>query len=128
MNQHKKQHKRFAPVFMYGVEIPRDSVGARWIDKKNGNTKWVDLEYVELNSLFDYEFAIDRGKADKMLKDLSLYTKIRCRMIQAVKRDGRHKARFVAGGHLTKEPEESVYSSVLSLQSLRIIILAAELN
>jgi hypothetical protein len=56
------------------------------------------------------------------------YTKIRCRMIYAVKHDGRHKARYVAGGHLTKEPEESVYSSVVSLQSLRIIILAAELN
>ena len=34
-------------------------------------------------------------------------------MIYAVKHDGRHKARFVAGGHLTKEPEEIVYSSVL---------------
>ena len=49
-------------------------------------------------------------------------------MIYAVKHDGRHKARFVAGGHLTKEPEESVYSSVVSLRSLRIIILAAEFN
>jgi hypothetical protein len=49
-------------------------------------------------------------------------------MIYAVKHDGGHKARFVAGGHLTKEPEESVYSSVVSLRSLRIIILAAELN
>ena len=49
-------------------------------------------------------------------------------MIYAVKHDGRHKARFVAGGHLTKEPEESVYSSVISLRSLRIIILAAKLN
>ncbi len=49
-------------------------------------------------------------------------------MIYAVKHDGRHKARFVAGGHLTKEPEESVCSSVVSLRSLRIIILTAELN
>ena len=45
-----------------------------------------------------------------------------------MKHDGRHKARIVAGGHLTKEPTESVYSSVVSLQSLHIIILAAELN
>ena len=29
---------------------------------------------------------------------------------------------------MTKEPEESVYSSVVSLRSLRIVILAAELN
>ena len=45
-----------------------------------------------------------------------------------VKHDGRHKARFVAGGHLTKDPEDSVYSSVVSIRSLRIVLLAAELN
>ena len=49
-------------------------------------------------------------------------------MIYAVKHDGRHKARFVAGGHLTSEPENSVYSSVVSIRSLRIVLLAAELN
>ena len=125
VNQIKKQHKRFAPVFMYGVEIPRDSFQARRLDTKNGNTKWVDSEHLELKQLFDYKFAIDKGPGDQPLPG---YTKIRCRMIYAVKHDGRHKARYVAGGHLTKEPEESVYSSVVSLRSLRIIILAAELN
>ena len=49
-------------------------------------------------------------------------------MVYAVKHDGRHKARFVAGGHLTKDPESSVYSSVVNIRSLRIILLAAELN
>ncbi len=93
--------------------------------KKNGNTRWVDSEQLELKQLFDYEFAKDIGYGDRKLTG---YTKIRCWMIYAVKHDGRHKARFVAGGHLTKEPEESVYSSVVSLRSLHIIILAAELN
>jgi hypothetical protein len=32
-----------------------------------------------------------------------------------VKHDGRHKARYVAGGHLTDVPNESVYSGVVSL-------------
>ena len=49
-------------------------------------------------------------------------------MIYAVKHGERHKAWFVAGGHRTKEPEESVYVSVVSLWSLHIIILAAEFN
>jgi hypothetical protein len=35
---------------------------------------------------------------------------------------------LVASGHLTQEPEESVYISVVSLRSLRIILLAAKLN
>jgi hypothetical protein len=46
-------------------------------------------------------------------------------MIYAVKHDGGHNACFVAGGHHTKEPEESVYISVVSLRSLRIILLAS---
>ena len=36
-------------------------------------------------------------------------------LIFAVKHDGRHKSRLVAGGHLTALPEESVYSGVVSL-------------
>ena len=73
----------------------------------------------------DYNFAKDIGPGDLKSTD---HQKIRCRMVYAVKHDGRHKARFVAGGHLTKEPDNSVYSSVVSLRSLRIIILAAEMN
>ena len=38
------------------------------------------------------------------------------------------KARLVAGGHLTDDPIESVYSSVVSLRSLRLVIFLAELN
>ena len=84
---------------MYGVEIPRDSYNARRLDKENGNTRWVDSEQLELKQLFDYEFAKDIGYGDRKLTG---YTKIRCRMIYAVKHDRRHKARFVAGGHITK--------------------------
>ena len=56
------------------------------------------------------------------------YKKIRCHMVYAVKHDGRHKARLVAGGHLTDTPVDSVYSSVVSLKGLRAVIFAAELN
>jgi Reverse transcriptase (RNA-dependent DNA polymerase) len=45
-----------------------------------------------------------------------------------VKHDGRHKARLVAGGHLTDTPVDSVYSSVVSLRGLRMVIFLAELN
>jgi hypothetical protein len=49
-------------------------------------------------------------------------------MIYDVKHDGRHKARLVADGHLTKTPVESVYSGVVSLRSLRLVTFLAELN
>jgi hypothetical protein len=43
------------------------------------------------------------------------YKKIRYQMIYDVKHDGHHKARLVAGGHLTDPNTESVYSGVVSL-------------
>ena len=46
----------------------------------------------------------------------------------AVKHDLRHKARLVAGGHLTDPPKDSVYSGVVSLKSLRLALLIGELN
>ena len=49
-------------------------------------------------------------------------------MVFAVKHDGRHKARLVAGGHLTDTPIDSVYSSVVSLRGIRILTFIAELN
>jgi hypothetical protein len=56
------------------------------------------------------------------------YKRIRCHMIYDVKHDGRHKARLVAGGHLTAPNMESVYYSVVSLQGVRLIIFLAELK
>jgi hypothetical protein len=49
-------------------------------------------------------------------------------MIYDIKHDGRHKARLVADGHLTKTPIELVYSGVVSLRSLGLVMFLAELN
>lgn len=56
------------------------------------------------------------------------YKKIRCHLIFAVKHNGRHKRRLVAGGHLTATPVDSVYSSVISLSGIRILTFIAGLN
>jgi hypothetical protein len=50
------------------------------------------------------------------------YKKIRCRMLCDVKHDGRHKARLVAGRHLTDSNTDSVYSCVVSLRGIRLIV------
>ena len=42
--------------------------------------------------------------------------------------DFTHKARFVAGGHLTDPPKESVYSSIVSRENVRLFFLIAALN
>ena len=49
-------------------------------------------------------------------------------MVYNVKHDGCHKARYVAGGHLTEPNEESVYSGVVSLRGIRLTVFLAELN
>ena len=49
-------------------------------------------------------------------------------MIFAEEHDGQHKARLVASGHLTLPAIESVYSGVVSIHSIHLILLIAELN
>ena len=83
------------------------------LDLKNGNTKWRDAEKLEMKQLQEYNTFIDNGKNSRVPQG---YKKIRCHMVYAVKHDGRHKARLVAGGHLTDTPVDSVYSSVVSLK------------
>ena len=65
VNQLVKQHNRFAPIFMFGVEIPRDPKHARILDQQNQNRKWQDAEYAEIQQLMDYEFANDLGPGDQ---------------------------------------------------------------
>ena len=40
-------------------------------------------------------------------------------MIYDVKFDGRRKARFVAGGHLTDDPGEDAYAGVIAPEAVR---------
>ena len=56
------------------------------------------------------------------------YHKIKVHLVFAVKFDGRHKARLVADGHLTREPIENIYSGVASLRNLRLVIFLGKLN
>ncbi len=45
-----------------------------------------------------------------------------------MKHDLHHKARLVAGGHLTDPPKDSVHSGVISLRRLHLVALFAEFN
>jgi hypothetical protein len=57
------------------------------------------------------------------------YKHITCHMIFDIKMVGLvRKARFVAGGHLTDPPSDSVYSSVVTRESVRIMFTIAALN
>ena len=56
------------------------------------------------------------------------YQMIRVHFVFDVKHCGKFKASLVADGHLTKEPNETVYSGVVSLWHIRLAMFLAELN
>ena len=96
-----------------------------WMDEKERSTTWVKLEGLELKQLLDYDSFHDLGKGAPIPEG---YTKIPCHFVYDVKHDGRFKSRFVAGGHRTSTPVDSVYSGVVSIQGVRIITFLAEHN
>ena len=124
-HQAKLKNFRNKPVYMYGYQVPRNHAEAVFIDEKNGNTKWQDAEKLEISQLNEYDTFKSLGLGAPIPEG---HQKIPCHMIYAVKHDGRHKARFVAGGHRTETPTESVYSGVVSLQGIRLVSFIAELN
>jgi hypothetical protein len=67
-----------------------------------------DAEYTELSRLQGFQAFTDIGHSDRTSPPKG-YTKITGHdMVYAVKHDGRHKARYVAGGHLMAKPVDSV--------------------
>ena len=124
-NQAKLRSFNNTPKFKYGYEVARNFLHGKQLDKQNGNTKWSDAHDTEMGVMDDYKVFKDHGTGSKPPEG---YKVIKVRMIYDVKHDGRHKARLVAGGHLTDIPLESVYSGVVSLRGLRLVIFLAELN
>ena len=134
INQSKIRQVRRSAVYTFGFLIPKDYKQALQLDEQNGNSKWYDATKLEMDQINEYKVFQDHGKAQydpkarKVSNAPNGYQKIRVHLIFAVKHDGRHKARLVAGGHLTPDPIESIYSGIVSIRSLRLVIFLAKLN
>ena len=115
------------PIFMFGVEVPRNHNEAMALDKKNGNDYWAKAEALEIAQLKSYETFEDLGHKNTATRPEG-HKRISLHFVYAVKHDGRHKARAVAGGHMTETPVESTYASVVSLRGIRMVTFLAELN
>ena len=48
-----KRHS--GPIFMFGIQVPRNHKEAVELDNKNGNRKWQDAEDLELDQLDHYK-------------------------------------------------------------------------
>ena len=108
----KRKVEAQGPTYNFGVRVPRTAKEAYTLDAANGNNKWGQAIETELQSMYDYEVFEDLGANSRPPPD---YQRIPVHFVFAVKHDLRHKARLVAGGHLTEPPKDSVYSSVVSL-------------
>ena len=96
------------------------------LDSRNGNTLWDDACTKEIACLKDdYSAFKDNGKDAPTPTG---YQRIRLHWVFDVKQDLRRRSRLVALGNLTQPGEDSAYSGVVSLRSLRMCILIAELN
>ena len=124
-NQAKLASFHGAPVYHFGMRVPRSPKEALQFDSDNNNTSWADAMSLEMLQLQEFTTFKDLGRGAPAPDS---YKKIRVHFVFGVKHDGRHKARLVADGHLTETPVDSVYSGVVSLRSLRIVIFLAELN
>ena len=80
-----------------------------------------------MGQIKDYKVFIDHGMYDES-KVPPGYTVIKGHLVFDVKHDGRHKAWFVADGHLTDAPLESVYAGVVSMRGLQTCLFLAELQ
>jgi Reverse transcriptase (RNA-dependent DNA polymerase) len=108
----------------FGIEVPKTVEEALALDKKNGNHLWFEailLEIKNVNIAFE-----DLPEGSSIPPG---YQFIKCHWVFDVKMGSlKRKARLVAGGHMTGEPDVPTYASVVSRESVRIGLLIAALN
>ena len=95
------------------------------IDKENGNRLWTDAISEEI-----VKVPGDVEECTKSPDKLVGYQEIDLHMIFDIKlgENFRRKARMVVGGHMTKPPSSVTYSSVVSRESVRVMLMVAALN
>ena len=112
----KRSHK-------YGVEVPMSVEDAYNLDRKNGNDFWRRAISKEMkNILIAFDFLSEGEEVPANLKKLGVH------LIFDVKMDMTRKARLVAEGHKTMDPEWSTYAGVVSRETVRIAFTYAALH
>ena len=107
----------------FGIRVPRSVEEALKFDRQSNTTYWKDAIDKEMRNIEIAFKVLDEGEHVP-----PGYQLIRCHFIFDVKIDGTRKARYVAGGHMTEAPSSITYSSVVSRDSIRILLVIAALN
>ena len=112
---------------MFGIPIPRNTRQAYEFDKNNGNSysshAWADAEMEKISLFGTFEATPIGSEPLQGYQHVPLHI-----MCFAVKWDGRHKARLVAGGNWTDPDGADVYSGMVTTEAVRIGLLVAAAN
>ncbi|KAI2502896.1 Reverse transcriptase (RNA-dependent DNA polymerase) [Fragilaria crotonensis] len=121
----KVKTKYWARTHKYGIRIPKSIKEAMEIDKEMGNTLWMDAIKLEMRNV---RIAFEEFDGDP--STLVGYTQITGHLVFDVKlgENFRRKARYCADGHKTGAPASVTYSTVVSRDSVRILLTIAALN
>ena len=122
----KVKSKYWLRSHKFGIRIPKSVEEAKEVDNQNGNTLWCDAICKEMHNVRP-AFEVFEGTKDQLPIG---YQFMKCHMIFDVKFGETfcHKARLVAGGHMTETPATLMYLSVVSRDSVRIALTLAVLN
>ena len=122
----KVKSKYWTWTHNFGVWILKSVQEAKELDHQNGNNLWWEAICKEMKNVRP-AFKVWEKHVSQLPPG---YQQIKCHMVFDVKmgENFHWKARFVAGGHTTETPSTLTYSSVVSRDSERIILLVAALN
>ncbi|KAI2503175.1 Reverse transcriptase (RNA-dependent DNA polymerase) [Fragilaria crotonensis] len=121
----KAKSKYWSRTHKYGERVPKNIKEAIEIDKENGNTLWMDAGKLEMSNV---RVAFEWFDGDP--STLIGYTQITGHLVFNVKlgENFRRKARYCADGHKTGAPASVTYNTVVSRDSVRILLTIAALN
>jgi hypothetical protein len=108
---------------LLGVEVPRNTREALRLDKKNNNNLWKMAMKKEIQGIQDHGTFLFLPPGALPPEG---YQEAPLRMIFTVKSDLRRKARLVAGGHKVNAEGHISYSSVVRMDSIRLLNVIAK--
>lgn len=117
------QHRLVKKSFKYGHEVPNNVQEAHALDVKYGNTRWREAIAKEMKNVRIAFRILEEGQSVP-----PGFEHVPCHMIFDVKIDGTAKARLVATGCRTSDPEGSTWAGVVSRETVRLALTYAALN
>ena len=114
---HKMTHK-------FGIHVPKTIKEALDLDKENGNTLSWDAIMKEMKSVCIAFHILSKDEKPAVGSQF-----MQCHMIFDIKtEDFSQKARLVMRGHMTEAPNTLTYASIISTETVQIVLAIAALN